>query len=129
MLEIGRISELKRDDGEHPVPPYLRTPFHQISEAFAQGDFDLSQHVIKGVGPIDPAVAQSIVANVSAYGDELAPLDASAWDSAVYRWMDGWWQFLVDMTTAGEKVSDLTLHAKLHDNAPHRIEVQSVHVP
>jgi hypothetical protein len=43
--------------------------------------------------------------------------------------MDGYWQFLVDLTTAGEKASDLTLHAKLNDGAPPRLEIQSVHVP
>jgi hypothetical protein len=43
--------------------------------------------------------------------------------------MGGYWQFLVDLTTEAENVSDLTVHAILRDSDNARIEVQSVHVP
>jgi len=66
---------------------------------------------------------------VSAYGDRLAPLHASTWDHAVYRWMGGYWQFLVDLTTDSEEVSDLTLHVTLRDAEPPTLEIGSVHVP
>ncbi|WP_425454941.1 DUF7668 domain-containing protein [Hephaestia caeni] len=50
-------------------------------------------------------------------------------ERSVYRWLDGYWLFLVDLTTKDEEVSDLTLHAKLADASDARLEVQSVHVP
>jgi len=43
--------------------------------------------------------------------------------------MNGYWQLLVDLTTQREQVSDLTLHAKLHDTEPPTLEIESVHVP
>ena len=43
--------------------------------------------------------------------------------------MDGYWQFLVDLTTESEDVSDLMLHATLQDEENARIEVLSVYVP
>jgi hypothetical protein len=43
--------------------------------------------------------------------------------------MDGYWQFLIDLTTTAEPVSDLVIHARLRDDGLARLEVQSVHVP
>ena len=119
---------LKKDDAEHPVPEPWRSTFRQIASAFAAGDFHLRDRVIDGVAPIDEATAEYIADNVAAYGDALAPLNDATWDHSVYRWMEGYWQMLVDLTTEGEPVSDLTLHAKLYE-ASGRLEVDSVHVP
>lgn len=43
--------------------------------------------------------------------------------------MGGYWQFLVDLTTDSEEVSDLTLHVTLRDAEPPTLEIGSVHVP
>ena len=120
---------LKRDDQEHAVPESLRSIFGSIADAFTRGDYSLRDHEIEGVAPIEPATAAAIAKSVSAYGDSLAPLDASTWQRSCYRWMDGHWEVLVDLTTAREPVSDLTLHAHLRDSAGLLLEVQSVHVP
>ena len=120
---------LQKDDGEHAVPSDWRPMFHEISEAFADGDFGLRYHVIQYVAPVDPSVAQVIADYISAYDDAVISLDPATWDRSIYRWMDGYWHFLVDLTTAGERVSDLTLHARLCDTTPPRLEVESVHVP
>jgi len=63
-----------------------------------------------------------------AYGEPLAPLNDATWERSVYRWMDGYWQVLVDITTEGEPVSDFTLHAKLFEAGGPRAEIASVHV-
>lgn len=118
-----------KDDEERPLPDSLRTTFRQIAEAFADGDYELRRHSVEGVAPIPAATAKHIANNVLAYGDALAPLNDATWERSVYRWMDGYWQVLVDLTTAGELVSDLTLHAKLYGEDAPRIEVESVHVP
>lgn len=120
---------LDKDDIEHTVPPELRVAFHAIADAFVAGDFALQAHVIEGVSPIEQSIVQLIANSIHTYGDPIAPLKPATWDWAVYRWMDGYWQFLVDLTTENEDVSDLTVHAILRDSDDARIEVQSVHVP
>jgi hypothetical protein len=119
---------LVRDDHEHSVPSELHATFHEIAGAFAIGDYLLRNHAILGVREVDPLTAKAIAESVSAYGGSLAPLHPSTWDYAVYRWMGDYWQMLVDLTTEGEDVSDLTLHAKLHDTEPPTLEIESVHV-
>lgn len=119
---------LERDDAEHPVPAEWHPIFCQIADAFAAGDFQLRDHPVDRVSMIAPATASSIAASVSAYGDRLAPLHPSTWSRSVYRWMEGYWQLLVDLTTESEEVSDLTLHAKIHDADPPTLEIESVHV-
>jgi len=59
--------------------------------------------------------------------DSLAPLSEQTWERSVYRWMDRYWQVAVDLTTTVEPVSDLTLHAKLHEGG--EVEVYGVYVP
>jgi hypothetical protein len=120
---------LMQDDDEHPVPPELHATFHKIADAFAAGDYTLRSHAIAGVRAVDPSTARAIAESVAAYGDKLAALHPSTWDQAVYRWVNGHWQMLVDLTTEAQQVSDLTLHAKLYDTEPRTLEVQSVHVP
>lgn len=119
---------LQRDDDEHEVPSQWLIPFQRIVDAFLLDDFQLSDHPIARVARVSPAAAKAIVSNVSAYGASLAALNTATWERSVYRWMDGYWLFLVDLTTKDEDVSDLTLHAKLADASDARLEVQSVHV-
>lgn len=120
---------LKKDDAEHPIPQPWRSTFRQIANAFVAGDFQLRDHPIDDVVPLLPATARYIADNIAAYGAALAPLNDSTWDQSVYRWMDGHWQMLVDLSTEAEPVSDLTLHAKLYEGDGLRLEIDSVHVP
>lgn len=120
---------LERDNDEHAVPLDWRAPFEQIADAFMVKDFQLFHHQIDRVEPIDYSTAKSIADNIAAYGVPLAALNIATWEWSIYRWMNGYWQFLVDLTTDEEEVSDLTLHAKLDDAPTARLEVQSVHVP
>lgn len=119
---------LERKDVELPVPEEWRCVFHDIANAFVSGDFTLQANVIDRASPVDLSTAKLISENISAYGDTVVPLQPGTWDRAAYRWMGGYWQFLVDLATEREDVSDLTLHAKLRDEDNARIEVQSVHV-
>ena len=106
----------------------LQASFGLIVDAFLKGDYALQNHAIPGVRPIDNSTAKLIAANVKAYGDQLAPLNHAVWAHSVYRWMDDHWLLLIDLTTTGDQVSDLTLHAKLHDVANLDLEILSVHV-
>jgi hypothetical protein len=107
---------LQKDDAEHPVPEPLRSTFRQIADAFAAGDFQLREYPIAGVCPIEPDTAEWIADNIAAYGATLAPLNEQTWHRSIYRWMDGYWQMLVDLATSCERVSDLTLHGKLYES-------------
>lgn len=121
---------LQKDDAEHPVPEPLRSTFRQIAEAFVARDFQLRDHPVAGVKPIDPDTAERIANNISAYGETLAPLNEQTWERSIYRWMDGYWYMLVDLTTWSEPVSDLALHAKLYETADDcLLEVEAVYVP
>jgi hypothetical protein len=106
---------LQKDDAEHPVPEPLRSTFRKIADAFVAGDYRLRHHPIASVDPVEPETAKWIAENISAYGEQLAPLSEETWERSIYRWMDGYWQALVDLTTKSEPVSDLTLHAKLYE--------------
>lgn len=120
---------LKKDDAEHPVPELWRPRFRRIASAFAAGDFRLRDHPVDGVAPIDAATARAIARNIAAYGEPLVPLSDATWATSVCRWMDGYWQVLVDFSTEAEPVSDLTLHGKLLGPDGLRLEITSVHVP
>ena len=120
---------LAKDDAEHAVPSMLHDMLGKVAESFAAGDYRLQDHVIKGVKPIDPTTAEWIAKSIAAYGESLTALHPATWDRSIYRWMDGHWDLLVDLSTTRERVSDLTLHAKLHDTEPLTLEIESVHVP
>ena len=120
---------MQKDDAEHPLPEPLRSTFRRIADAFVAGDFQLRSHSIVGVKTVSPETARWIADNVSAYGDSLAPLNEETWKRSIYRWMGGYWQVLVDLTTSSEPVSDLTLHAKLFETGGHlALEVEAVYV-
>ena len=116
---------LAKDDAEHPVPEPWRSKFRQVADAFAKGDFQLCDNAIEGVAPVDVALADFFRESARSYGDDLAPLNDATWERSIYRWMDGYWQFLVDLTTEQEPVSDLALHAKL-DERTGQLQLESV---
>ncbi|HEX8470724.1 MAG TPA: hypothetical protein VF633_06400, partial [Brevundimonas sp.] len=90
---------LDNDDQEHSVPESLHPVFHKVIGAFMDGDFRLLEHEIEGVGRIDAEIAKAIAENILAYGDRLAFLDTSVWERSCYRWMGGYWQLLIDLST------------------------------
>jgi hypothetical protein len=120
---------LARDDEEHPIPKELRPRFRELVTAFVAGDFELSRHLIDGVAALEADTARFVAGQITAYGDDLAPLCDEVWQRSIYRWMDGHWEFLIDLSTTKETVSDLALHAKLFDFPGAQVEVWSVHVP
>ena len=120
---------LAQDDEEHPVPEQLRPRFQELVAAFVAGDYRLSRHALDCISPIDEQTAQFIAGQIAAYGASLAPLSDQVWQRSIYLWMDGYWEFFIDLSTNQEPVSDLALHAKLFGGPSGRIEVSSVHVP
>lgn len=117
---------LSKDDDEHAIPVALRGKFSTLIASFVTGDFT-TRH--EGVVPISVEVAGLIARNVRAYGDVLVPLRAETWGGSSYRWMNGYWQVIVDLSTEGEPVSDLALHARIGDRPGLPITVYGVWVP
>ena len=120
---------LMRDDLEHPIPPALRPIFERIAKAFAEGDFTLTSNQIRGVEPIGQSTAEYIEKCVNAYGDRLVDLNPATWERSCYSFEGDYWVALVDLTTASEAVSDLTLHARIELSSHLKIWVESVHTP
>ena len=120
---------LERDNREHPVPIELRPTFAKIAEAFASADYNLLDHSIERVSLADAETASYIADCVAAYGDPITGLDPSTWQRSCYLCLGDHWQALVDLATANEKVSDLTLHARIFIDPDVRIVIDSVHVP
>ncbi len=120
---------LARDEIERPIPQEWRVTFQEIADAFSVGDFALQNHPVDRVAPIDEATSEFIASCVAGYGDAIAPLQSTTWERSCYLWMDGYWQFLVDLSTDKEDVSDLTLHAILREGDDGQLEIRSVHVP
>lgn len=121
---------LLKDDVEHPVPEPLRSKFRHIADAFVAGDYQLRDHPIAGVSLIDPDTATWRGENIAAYGDALAALNDATWERSIYRWMDGYWEALVDLTTKSEPVSDLALRAKLYETGDDfAVVIEAVYVP
>ena len=118
---------LQKDGFEHAVPEPMHSTFRQIAGAFVHGDYQLRDHPIAGVRPVERDTAEWIAECVSAYGDDLEPLNEQTWERSIYRWMDGYWLALVDLTTSSEPVSDLSLLAKLYEDGD--VEVYGVFVP
>lgn len=119
---------LARDDKEHPIPEGLRPRFRDLVGALVAGDFQLSNPRLDGVAPIDARLGDFIAEQINAYGATLAPLSEEVWERSIYVWDSPNWQFLIDLSTTEEPVSDLVLHARA-DGEKGLIEVWSVHVP
>lgn len=117
------------DEDEHAVPELWRPKFEEIAAAFAAGDFQLCKTRVCGVDPVDRDTADLIAASVAAYGARLTSLHGATWDRSVYRWMGSYWHVLVDLSTDGEPVSDLTLHARVYEADCSRLKIDSVYVP
>ena len=121
--------ELVRDDKEHPIPVALRPIFKRIADAFANEDYGLQAHAIEGVSLADPETAANIADCVAAYGDPLAGLEDATWQRSCYVNIGDHWEALVDLATANEEVSDLTVHSRIFLDPNLRIIIDSVHVP
>ena len=86
------------------------------------------EHSINGVAAVDEETAKQFELCANSYGDTIVELNPEVWDRSIYAHSCSGWQFLIDLTTRKERVSDLVLHAKF-DEATGLLELHSVHVP
>ena len=119
---------LVKGDGEHKLPLNWQKRFAEIVARLVEGDFAFGPDM-DDIEPFSSAEKDRFVQNVQAYGDRLIHLDQAVWRSSIYAWANGHWAVLVDLTTENEPVSDLVLHARIIDDDPVRIVLDSIHVP
>lgn len=117
----------KFSDQEKPVPTAWRSIFDKIIDAFVDGDFKLDRG-IQSVTPLSVKEAIRISENIEDYGDSLVNRTDKTWDTSVYRWMNGYWEVIIDLYVTQGK-SDLALLAEVREDGDHfKFEVTSVHV-
>ena len=117
-----------KEDGEQPVPVGWRPVFEQIVHAFVAGDYALAGGV-DSVEPVPPETARRIAECIDDYGATLVDLSEETWDSSIAQWTGRHWDVLVDLRTAEEGRSDMSLVADVHENGTgYRIEVEGVWV-
>jgi len=123
------MTQLAKDDDEHSIPIALRPAIEKIAKAFSERDYQLKIGSVEGVDAIDDETARMIAWNIDGYGDALTSLQDATWSRSRYRWMDGYWDGIVDLSTEQEPASDLALHFELREDQGISIKVTSVHVP
>ena len=123
------LNDAKYEDGERPVPDQWRNTFSQIVEAFVSGDFRIERS-INGVKPPSSEEATMMADNIDHYGGKLTRLPQESWDTSICRWMEGYWEVVVDLFTERDGLSDLVLFARVYErDHTYEFEIESVHVP
>lgn len=100
--------------------------FHELVHAFVDRDYALARGVAS-VAPVPPATARQIAASIEDYGATLVDLTADTWKSSVAQWSGRRWDVLIDLRTAEEGCSDLTLFATVREShGRYTVEVDGV---
>jgi hypothetical protein len=118
----------KNENEELPVPTAWRSTLCDIVESFKSNNFQLTD--VPNVKPIDPELAGIIRDSILYYGDALTSLPSETWETSRCIWMLEYWEVLVDLFTANQGRSDLTLFVNVFEvDDGFEFEVKSVHVP
>ena len=117
-----------KGDGVQPVPDPWRPIFCGIVHAFVTGDYALAVG-IEGVNPVSEDDARRMAASVEDYGATLVDLTDEVWETSIVQWTGAGWEVLVDLRTAEEGRSDLSLVAGVREvDGVYEVEVEGVWV-
>lgn len=123
------MAVIKDEENELPIPHIWRSVFCQIVKSFSKNDY-LINSTLPNVLPLSFDDAKLIQEYIESYGEKLAELPPTAWDSSIYLWMRSYWQVLIDLWTIGEGQSDLVLSAKVYEaDKEYCFKVEMVYVP
>ena len=120
----------KNSDDEVPIPEVWRPVFADIVQCLIRGDFQLKDVV--SVEPVSPETAHQMDTYVAEYGVDLVGLTEETWGFSACRWRQrhGRWDVLVNLQSAEEGLSDLTLRARVYESlSGYRFEVEGISVP
>ena len=127
MREYSGITTCR--SGEQPVPVEWRSTFVEIVESLKSGDFKI-ERPIPHVERISNDEAERIAGNIRCYGSPLESLPEETWKTSVCRWMEDYWEVLVDLFTVRDGLSDLVLFSRVFErNGGYVFKVESVNVP
>ncbi|HUR23963.1 MAG TPA: hypothetical protein VMZ73_08855 [Acidimicrobiales bacterium] len=117
-----------REEGERPVPVSWRPVLSGIVRAFVNHDYGLAGGV-ESVDPVPETTARQVAAAVENYGATLVELTAGTWQSSITQWTGWHWEVLVDLRTAEEGRSDLSLFVDVRPaDSGYRFTVEGVWV-
>lgn len=123
------VKPKKDPDHELPIATPWRPVLKQVVGAFVKADYRLASGV-PDVAPISAAKARQIRAYLKDYGETLVELADDTWKTSISRWMEDYWEVLVDLWTEESGRSDMVLSARVYETkVGFRFEVLSVHVP
>ena len=118
----------QREEEELPIPTEWRSKISEIVNLIRNISC-LTAVDSELVDPIPTDNLKAINHNISIYGCAIDPLSSSTWITSIYRWMNGYWQVLVDLYSDGLQI-DLVLFLKVTESeGEYRFHVESVHVP
>ena len=113
----------------HPVPGAWRPILSELVRCFSLGDF-ACRDGIPSVTPIAAATTQQMREYIADYGATLVALPDATWGTSIAQWMGEHWEVLVDLWTAEEGRSDLTLQVEVEEvKGEPRITVCMLYVP
>jgi hypothetical protein len=128
-MENIKMSVIKDEEKELPIPQVWRDVFCQIVKALSNKDY-LVNSTISNVPSLSIDDSKYIEDNIESYGEELTELPAETWDSSIYLWMGTHWDVIIDLWTLGEGRSDLVLSAKVYEtNNEYTFKIEMVYVP
>lgn len=126
---MSHIPVAKTEGQELPVPSDWRPALKLLADAvvFNSRLPTIDGFIFDGIDEESGLINHS---NISDYPDSLGPLAAASWTSSIYKWGEGCWRVLVDLTTDTGEVSDLVLHAKITERgSAYAIEPGLIYVP
>ena len=125
---VNDIPVDKNEDLELPIPTIWRAKISEIVSIIRKVP-DLNFNNISYVDKMDPKSIRFISAALTDYGGDIGPASMPTWVTSVYRWMNGYWQVLVDLYSGGEP-TDLVLFMRVVEiGGEYRFCVESIHVP
>lgn len=119
----------KNDAQELPIPRIWRDILLKIVDAVNSGNFAFRE-IDPNVQELDDKNAEFIRSYVQGFGVLQFSMPSKAWNSSIYRWMDGYWQLLIDLYSGQGDETDLVLFVRVNEaDMNYRFSVQHIIVP
>lgn len=113
-FSYDRSLRRKIEAHELPIPTAWRPALKQLADKAILGTEIKTLSNIK-IGQIDSETKSIHRYNIDEYPDTLGPLDKQTWETSIYIWDSPYWRVLIDLTDLDGHITDLVLHARVHE--------------
>lgn len=114
---------------EYPIPDLWKDSIKRVVKEISNGNFELAKSG-KNVTMLSKDLASINSNNVRDYGCTLIPLLDQTWGSSRAQWMGAYWEIIIDLCTAEERISDLILSGRVYpSNSDFKYEFGLLYVP